>query len=80
MLLVSEDVDSLKWYEHEEEMVELSKRFPTTLFTLHGEGEDNADVWDKYFLNGKIQRDQGRIVYEGFNPVKLREYNPADDR
>ena len=47
--------DSYKWYDHEEEMKTLSIEFPGILFRLDGEGEDQGDVWVKYFKNGKIQ-------------------------
>jgi hypothetical protein len=62
-----------KWYEHQEEMLELSKRFPKTLFTLHGEGEGaGGDIWNKYFRNGKVQVEQGEIVIGKFDPKKLK--------
>lgn len=53
-----------KWYEHEEQMAELSKKFPEVLFTLHGEGEDAMDLWIHYFKNGKIQRRKAKITFE----------------
>lgn len=49
-----DESDSLKWYDHEKEMKQLSKEFPDVLFKLHGEGEDKYDIWDKYFMGGKM--------------------------
>lgn len=42
----------VKWYEVDEDMEELSKAFPDVTFRLHGEGENQGDVWDSYWLNG----------------------------
>ena len=59
---LSEGKGRCKWYGHEEDMLELSKLFPTTLFKLHGKGEEHVDIWDKYFLNGKIQTQRAVII------------------
>lgn len=37
--------DSYRWYEHQEEMLVLSQQFPSVLFVLKGEGEENGDFW-----------------------------------
>lgn len=39
--------EETKWYENEDEMLELSQEFPEVLFKLHGEGEESGDIWDK---------------------------------
>lgn len=62
---------NLKWYDHEKHLLETSKKFPTILFVLTGEGEEPGDVWKKYFLGGKIQRAKGNIVFESFDESKL---------
>ena len=64
--------ETLKWYRHEEEMKELSNKFPDILFTLSGEGEDQGDLWRKYFKNGKMQKVDGIISYENFDEGKLK--------
>ena len=33
-----------QWYDHEEEMKELSEKFPDVLFKLHGEDEDKRGL------------------------------------
>jgi hypothetical protein len=43
-----------KWYEHEECLCAWSAQYPTTIFRLHGEGEDSDGIWDKYFLKGRL--------------------------
>lgn len=60
-----------KWYDNENDMLLLSKEFPDVLFKLHGEGEDNEDIWNKYFMNGKMQYCPAKIVYEPFDKNKL---------
>lgn len=43
MSAAGDSSDSTKWYDHEKEMIEISKRYPNVLFTLHGEGEEAGD-------------------------------------
>jgi hypothetical protein len=64
--------EGIKWYDHENDMIELSKKFPDILFILKGEGEDAEDLWVKYFLNGLMQLASARIEFEKFDPDKLR--------
>lgn len=45
----------VKWYEHENDMKVVSQHFPDMVFCLHGEGETQGDVWDKYFHNGDCE-------------------------
>ncbi len=66
-----ESCDEVKWYEHEEDMREISKKFDSLVFILSGEGEDNFDSWRKYFLNGKMQECRARITYDSYDEKKL---------
>lgn len=68
------EMDSVesKWYEHHEEMIELSKRFPETIFCLYGDGEENGDTWYKYYKNGKSQYCPAKITYDEYDESKLR--------
>jgi hypothetical protein len=63
------------WYDHEKEMIELSKRWPDVLFSLHGEA-DSDDMWDKHFKGGKMQVCQAIITYEEYDEAKLVEWKP----
>src|SRR5690242_6334705 len=63
--------DSCKWYEHEDDLRAFSTKYPNVLFTLHGEGEENEDIWDKYFLNGKCQVAKAEWTIPPFDPTKL---------
>ena len=47
--------DDCKWYNHEEDMIKVSLLLKDKLLKLHGVGEESGDIWDKYFLNGKMQ-------------------------
>lgn len=60
-----------KWYDHEDDMLILSQRFPELLFELSGEGEESGDMWHKYFHNGAIQECYAEIVYPEFDPAKM---------
>lgn len=63
--------EETKWYENEDEMLELSQEFPDVLFKLHGEGEESGDIWDKYFMNGKMQYCPAEIHIPEFDRNKL---------
>lgn len=67
-----------KWYDWEEDMCILSKRFPEILFCLHGNGENNDDLWVAYFFEGKCQYCPAVITYEDFDPSKLRAVKESD--
>lgn len=61
------------WYDWEEDMILLSKKFPDVLFKLHGTGDDPEDLWEAYFFDGKIQVCPVKITYDDFDPAKLIE-------
>ena len=56
--------DSWKWYDHDEDIVKLSLRFPNYTFILEGEGEENGDLWRTIYHNGQLERLNVKIVYE----------------
>jgi len=66
-----ESGEACKWYEHNEDMAKLSKAFPTVLFTLSGEGEENEDLWKQYWLGGKYQEAKAKIAFDKFDKSKL---------
>lgn len=47
--------DSMTWYDHSKDMKAISKQFPSVLFRLRGVGEDNHDMWVKYYKGGREQ-------------------------
>ena len=66
-----EEDDMSKWYEHDEEMRELSKQFPEIVFRLHGIGEENGDEWYCYYKNGKKQICPAIITFDDYDENKL---------
>jgi hypothetical protein len=60
---------SAKWYKHEEEMLRLSYAFPNTVFILHGEGEEQGDVWKKRFINNTVETVRARVYMEDFEDL-----------
>lgn len=61
-----------KWYESSSDLIELSKQYPEILFTLEGDGEEYNDFWKMYVQNGKKQETFGNIVYEDYDPEKMK--------
>lgn len=45
--------EPIKWYDHVEDMIKLSKVFPETLFILDGWGEEIGDVWRELYMDGE---------------------------
>lgn len=64
--------DETKWYSFEKDMREVSKKHPNVLLKLSGEGEENGDLWEAYFLNGKMQMCKAKIEYDDFNESLLQ--------
>lgn len=66
-----DSADTFKWYDHDEDMIALSYKFPSVLFTLYGDGEESEDFWYAYYLNGSMQFCPARITYDPFNEFAL---------
>ncbi len=47
-----------KWYEHEADLMRVSKRVPDLYFCVEGQGEDGDDLWRKHFCNGGCRREK----------------------
>lgn len=59
--------EPVKWYSHERDMGEYSKKYPDIIFTLEGDGEDSDDMWKAYYRNGKSYYVKPKIVYPDYN-------------
>lgn len=56
--------NNCKWYDHDNEMVNFSKLYPDVLFTLYSVGEESEDVWRAFYLDGQIEVQRARLVYD----------------
>ena len=56
-----------KWYEHEEDMCELSKEYPNLFFLLYGNGEESDDEWRMYVHNDNYYE---ALIFKTFIPPK----------
>lgn len=63
--------ETCKWYEHEEDMVKFSRKWPAVVFALSGESEDGY-LWIKYFRDGGMQETQAVITFDEFDESKLK--------
>ena len=64
-------IDACKWYSHEDDLREISKKFNKTVLVLHGYGEEHDDIWVKYFFNGKCQIGKAIITFPDYRPFLL---------
>jgi hypothetical protein len=64
--------DEVKWYDAELDMLKISKKYPNYMFQLDGNGEETGDVWRTYYQNGKQQVAYVVVVYDEFDPEKLK--------
>lgn len=44
-----------KWYDHDDDMLAISARFPDVVFQLYGDGESSDDNWMNYYKGGRAQ-------------------------
>jgi|WetSurMetagenome_2_1015567.scaffolds.fasta_scaffold767129_1 hypothetical protein len=63
--------ESIKWYDHEDDLCKFSRMYPEVVFKLSGEGEESGDQWVLYVKNGKSQRCKAKITYEDYDEQKL---------
>lgn len=56
--------DSMKWYDWERDMTNVSERFPEIEFILYGEGEERDDTWRAFFKSGKCIYQHAYIYYD----------------
>lgn len=64
--------NQIKWYDYENDMKRISKKYPEVIFCLRGYGEEPGDLWMRYFKNGKIQHSKGKVVFDEFDESKLK--------
>ena len=64
--------EPVKWYNYSEDMLKVSNAFPSVHFILSGEGENNGDIWEQHFIDGKTARYDAVITIPPLNPDDLR--------
>ena len=69
--------DDMKWYDHDEDTAEMSKKFPGVVFCLDGKGEESGDIWRCYYKDGKIQICRAVISFSEYDPKKLTSVEVA---
>ena len=62
--------ESVKWYEYNDDMKNLSLIFPSFTFCLEGQGEEYDDIWRAYYKYGEDEFCPARIIFE--EPVKIK--------
>lgn len=60
-----------KWYRNLDDMKEMSLNFKDIIFRLDGKGEESGDIWRAYYLNGKEQYIQAKLVFDEFDERKM---------
>ena len=59
--------ESIKWYNHQDELKVFSAMHPKVIFKLIGKGEENGDLWHEYYMDGMVQICKAVISYPNFN-------------
>ena len=59
--------ETMTWYDHETDMLTLSKEYPNLVFLLEGEGEEHGDSWKFYTYNGIAEIVYADIIFNGPN-------------
>ena len=73
MPLDPDGTGSMKWYETPyRELLEFSKLYPDLIFCVNGSGEENSDIWEEYYWDGKSQRLEAEVVVPPFDPEGWR--------
>ena len=61
-----------KWYEHDLDMADQSKKFPDVIFRLECKGEERDALWEVYYQNGKKAVCEAKVIFPTFNPDDLK--------
>lgn len=55
--------ESMKWYDYNAGLKELSAKFPKEVFILSGDGEENDNMWRTAYHKGEAYAGKTEIVY-----------------
>jgi hypothetical protein len=71
---VEVESEEWKWYEHEKHISDAMVASECNLVILHGEGEEQGDVWDKEFRRAS----GGKVTVKKFKYRLVREEKPSE--
>jgi len=54
------------WYEHEADLLDLSRKYPGAVIILEGNGSEYPDMWKKMFINGDVEEIRPSLVWPQF--------------
>jgi hypothetical protein len=60
------------WYGYRTDLKDFSRLYPDLLFTLHRAGEENGDLVNVYFSDGRIQECKAVFSYPPYDPAQLK--------
>jgi len=66
-------IHDVKWYDCEEHMLEISRRYKNVLFRVDTDGEDCHDLNTHFFMNGKTYYEKAKIIMPEFDESKMKE-------
>lgn len=69
-----EGEQSCKWYDHDEHITAAMLASSTAEVDLHGEGEEQGDVWDKEY-----RLVDGKVVIKEYRYTLTRNAEPVSD-
>ena len=67
--------DEMKWYDHEDDMIALSKNHPNVIFIVEGVGEEFPDAWRMWVHNGIMEKSYAVIKYPEPENVAFKTWN-----
>lgn len=62
----------IKWYDWNKNMLTVSLLFPEEILMISGEGEEQGDIWEAYFKNGKSKTIHPKIIFPEFDESMLK--------
>lgn len=68
-----------KWYDHDDDMLAISARFPDVVFQLYGDGEGSDDNWMNYYKGGRAQYGALHITVEE-DPFDESKLEPCEEK
>lgn len=66
-----------KWYNWQDDMVVLSRKFPQMLIQLEGDGEEPLDIWVATFCNGECNYRELQTHWEEFDSEEFYNSNKS---